>query len=191
MKKLMAKEILAMLFVAAAADFAATAGIYDEIVDPSKPIGIRSYDVGDYVQNGLISHFDGIRNAGADMPHDPKAIAWADLARVGHVANFYTTTNDTQKHSETLCNGGRWTASGYVFPGYVYARMDEDISPGLNFTVQLVLDVDVTKQTASYPTWAGLQEDCGFFTSAQGTTVSFKLDNYVGRRPFFKNWDGK
>ena len=62
MKKLMAKEILAMLFVAAAADFAATAGIYDEIVDPSKPIGIRSYDVGDYVQNGLISHFDGIRD---------------------------------------------------------------------------------------------------------------------------------
>ena len=190
MQKPIAKEISAMLLVVFTANFA-RAGAYDEIVDPSKPIGIRSYDVGDYVQDGLISHFDGIRNAGADMPHDPKATAWADLARPNHYANFYTTTNDTQKHSETLCNGGMWTASGYIFPGYVYARMDEDISLGLNFTVQLVLDVDVTKQTASLPTWAVLQEDCGFFTRAQGKTVEFKLDKYVGRRPLIENWEGK
>ena len=190
MKKSTKKEILSMLLAASAANFAA-AGVYDEIVDPSKPIGIRSYDVGDYVQNGLISHFDGIRNAGADMPHDPSATAWADLARAGHVANFYTTTVDADKHSQTPCYDGRWTDSGYVFPGHVYARMDEDISPGLNFTVQLALGVDVTKQTTTYPTWAGLQEDNGFFTTGQGKTVEFKLDNHVGRRPFFKNWEGK
>ena len=113
MKKLIAKETLAMLFAASATNFA-LAGAYDEIVDPSRPIGIRSYDVGDYVQNGLISHFDGIRNAGADRPHDPKAQVWVDLVRAGHVANFYTTTVDTDKHSQTLCYDGRWTDSGYV-----------------------------------------------------------------------------
>ena len=32
-----------------------------------------SWDVGDYVQDGLIAHYDGIRNAGAALPHDSTA----------------------------------------------------------------------------------------------------------------------
>ena len=40
----------------------ADAGIYDL----SQP---QPFDVGDYVQKGLMLHYDGIRNAGADRPH--------------------------------------------------------------------------------------------------------------------------
>ena len=29
--------------------------------------GFRAYDVGDYVQDGLVLHYDGIRNVGADV----------------------------------------------------------------------------------------------------------------------------
>ena len=32
-----------------------------------------AWDVGDYVQDGLVMHYDGIRNVGADQPHDPSA----------------------------------------------------------------------------------------------------------------------
>ena len=31
-----------------------------EIYDPAQPRGAKLWDVGDYVQNGLVAHFDGI-----------------------------------------------------------------------------------------------------------------------------------
>ena len=35
----------------------------------------RAFDVGDYVQADLIWNYDGIRNAGANVDHDPDALA--------------------------------------------------------------------------------------------------------------------
>ena len=44
---------------------------------------LKTWDVGDYVQDGLIAHYDGIRNAGANLPHDPNVTTWADLSPNG------------------------------------------------------------------------------------------------------------
>jgi hypothetical protein len=37
---------------------------------------VRIYDVDDYVQRGLITHFDGIRNVGEKVAHDSTASGW-------------------------------------------------------------------------------------------------------------------
>ncbi|MBR3087005.1 MAG: hypothetical protein IKH04_11460 [Kiritimatiellae bacterium] len=47
------------------------------------------YQPGDYVQDGLVVHLDGIANAGADKPHDPAANVWANLADPANPAKFF------------------------------------------------------------------------------------------------------
>ena len=42
----------------------------------------KAFDVGDYVQDGLVLNYDGIRNAGADQPHDSTATTWKNLGTV-------------------------------------------------------------------------------------------------------------
>ena len=37
----------------------------------------KAFDVGDYVQDGLVVNYDGIRNAGPDADHDPMLICQA------------------------------------------------------------------------------------------------------------------
>ena len=44
---------------------------------------VRVYDVDDYVQDGLVLHFDGIRNAGATEAHSTDATTWANLGSLG------------------------------------------------------------------------------------------------------------
>ena len=46
---------------------------------------VRVYDVDDYVQDGLVLHFDGIRNAGATALHNPNATTWVNLGSGGSV----------------------------------------------------------------------------------------------------------
>lgn len=43
-----------------------------------------TYDVGDYVQDGLAVHFDGIHNSGAVEPHGAAATTWVDLTGNGN-----------------------------------------------------------------------------------------------------------
>lgn len=94
--------------------------------------GIRNaYDVGDYVQEGLIGHFDGIRNAGADKAHDGNAVQWADLSEKNIPATFVRLEGDT----------GHWTKSGYRFEGLSYAQLTGGLDPGLYSTVQLACDI--------------------------------------------------
>ena len=41
---------------------------------------LKTWDVDDYVQDGLIVHYDAIRNVGANLPHDSTATAWVDIS---------------------------------------------------------------------------------------------------------------
>ena len=54
-----------------------------------------------YAKSGLVMHFDGIRNAGADKPHDWTAAQWVDLAG-GKRADFFHDGEDSSG----------WTADG-------------------------------------------------------------------------------
>ena len=77
---------------ASAAQFEARfgAGAWSERYDSSMPRFAKraqDFDVGDYVQSGLVLHFDGIRNAGASAPHDPATTTWANLGTLGAAQN--------------------------------------------------------------------------------------------------------
>lgn len=68
----------------------------------------KAFDVGDYVQDGLLLHYDGIRNAGAAAGHDPNATVWKNLGSAG------------SQHDATLSKGedaSAWTENGYYFGG--------------------------------------------------------------------------
>ena len=77
---------------------------------------VRIYDVDDYVQDGLVGHFDGIRNAGATEAHNPTATTWKNLVPGQPDATFNTAN-------------GNWTDDAFNFTGDVHATID---SPGID-----------------------------------------------------------
>ena len=61
--------------------------------------------------DGLLLHVDGIRNVGADKPHDNAASEWVDLVG-GKVAPFYHDIDDASA----------WREDGYYFGGTSFAQ---------------------------------------------------------------------
>ena len=93
----------------------------------------------DYVTDGLVLHLDGIRNVGANLPHDYSAAAWTDLAG-GKSAVFC--------HDEPDASG--WEADGYYFDARSYALLSEQLaSLGKAATVQIVCEADTNALYAS------------------------------------------
>lgn len=84
----------------------------------------------EYVTDGLILHIDGIRNVGADKPHDSSSSQWLDLVK-GNVASF--------QHDEP--DASRWLDDGYYFGGRSFAQFFNAIPNLTNMvTVQVVCD---------------------------------------------------
>lgn len=93
----------------------------------------------DYVTDGLVLHLDGIRNAGADVPHDYSAAQWVDLAG-GKTAVF--------SHDEP--DASEWRDDGYYFDARSYARFTEKLAGlGRQVTVQVVCEADTNILYAS------------------------------------------
>ena len=105
------------------------------------------YDVGDYVQDDLVLHLDGIRNAGADLPHDGTALAWRNLATEGSAAggsaSFMNLADGTVLFLGVGDDGSAWTDKGYYFGGYTYAFMDRGLALARDVTVQAVTDTSI------------------------------------------------
>ena len=95
------------------------------------------YEPSGYVQDGLVAHFDGIRNAGRNVPHAPAATAWANLAGTGN--NAPLTVNDAES---------KWLENGYFFGGGTYGQLAVQQYLGSNYTVQIACDVDTREQFA-------------------------------------------
>ena len=172
----------------ALAALVAEANSWNEIYDATLPDGAQYLDVGAYVTNGLVAHFDGIRNAGATLPHNSAATTWKNLVSGGPDATFSAA-------------GGGWapTKNGFTFDGNEYARLASGIVLGPNLTIQLVTDLDLTAQkTGYYPTFFHYADkDFGIYgdnRSGTSTTVAYKSDGYGssigGNRPSV-TWAGK
>ena len=73
----------------------------------------RAFDVGDYVQSGLLLHYDGIRNAGAAADHDPNATVWKNLGTGG-------AAYDMMRGG--AAQSSAWTEKGYRFGNDAYFR---------------------------------------------------------------------
>ena len=85
-----------------------------------------------YVTDGLVFHLDGIRNVGADKPHDPSSPRWVDLVG-GKVASI--------QHDES--DASTWRDDGYFFGGRSFAQTYPQLSElnGKNvLTVEIVCD---------------------------------------------------
>ncbi|MBO7683608.1 MAG: C10 family peptidase, partial [Kiritimatiellae bacterium] len=154
----------------------------------------QDFDVGDYVQTGLIAHFDGIRNAGAGRPHDPTTRTWKNLVSGAPDATF-------------VGEGGEWNAAGngFVFDGSsVYAQI---CSPGVNMnhvnsTVQIACDVDYTQQSYGNDWYPGIfvigkdGVDYGIFmrnTSTRSNAIEYKSYPYSSTSGYesINPWNGK
>ena len=72
----------------------------------------KAFDVGDYVQDGLVLNYDGIRNQGADAPHDSNATTWVNLGSAGAGYNLEKKGNSTAS--------AMWSHFGFVFDGKTY-----------------------------------------------------------------------
>jgi len=96
------------------------------------------YDVDAYVQDGLVLHLDGIRNAGANAPHDANAEKWVDLSSTGNSATL-------KSNGVTTYGTSGWTDNGYMFYRNAWFLTDRAQSfegDDGDFTIQVVIKND-------------------------------------------------
>ena len=146
--------------------------------------GLKTYGTDDYVQEGLFLHLDGIRNKGADRPHDRRLTSWRDLSWRRGLANI----------NQRMPDESAWLDNGYSFAGSNYVESVDSISPGSNITVDVLCNVNLATQKAQFPTFfSGYKNDAFvFFTRGTGTTLEWKQDEFAGgSRPKATNWKGR
>ena len=170
---------------ASAAQFEARfgAGAWTERYDSSMPRFAKraqDFDVGDYVQSGLVLHFDGIRNAGASAPHDPAATTWVNLGTLGAAQNAAKTTLASSVPSGAAA--GEWADDGYAFKGKEYFALGGTVSLGSELTTQVSADYDESAQVANYPALFGATAS----SSRDDYFFYFNRVNNAGAVPVFK-----
>lgn len=141
------------------------------------------FDIGDYVQSGLILNFDGIYNEGTTRPHNASALEWVNSASLGGSAWF----NCSKFHS--------WSANGCVFSPNgdnwqgACAWTKEQIRLSKEFTVQGAVEFATGGQKANWPTLCGIPNDRGLFGKGN---IQWKLDGLFpnNNRPSM-DWSGK
>ena len=127
----------------------------------------KAFDVGDYVQDGLVLNYDGIRNAGPTAPHNPSATKWVNCAKPGtYDMTRYSLVDGAWKSGATK---GAWTDCGFVF------SKDAVFNESAAFTIptvlshQILLDAKASDQNGiGYPV-------CG---AADGTASSVTPQNW-------------
>lgn len=76
------------------------------------------YEPSGYVQDGLVAHFDGIRNAGAGKVHDALATTWVDLSPNQNDAALMHDASDASL----------WRANGFRFEGGSFFQLARNIT---------------------------------------------------------------
>ena len=149
--------------------------------------GIRSaadYDVGDYVQQGLVANYDGIRNLGPGNGHATMAQRWRD-----------SSYRDVPMIAASNSAHRAWVGFGHHFTAAEenFFEMTEPISLGQNGTVQGVLDVSTAAQTTSYPLFFGFgYVDFSFFTRSNNKQrLESKYNTWIGGNLYVTEWEGK
>ena len=134
---------------------------------------LTTADVSDYVQDGIVLHFDGIRNVGATADHESSATTWANLGTLG------TTHNATKTSAQSYPSGaadGEWCADGYQFNGKDYFAIGESVNLGGAATVELFVNYVTDDAISKYPVFFG-------DTSASDGFVVYTTN---GGNPYFK-----
>ena len=156
-KLLAASARLSAAALASSFAFAAHGGISErEYLDLSK------WDVSDYVPGGggLLVHYDGIRNVGADQPHSSakSTTVWRNLAP-GHTDDWPAYWASHKKNSSGKYprikndnSQGEWGANGFVFNGQVaWMKWNEGETFTLpaTYTMQFAITAKTADQTGA------------------------------------------
>lgn len=167
------------------------------LVTPALATG---YGVEDYVQDGLIVNYDGIRNVGANLPHDPNALVWRNVAPAGghHMTRYCYPTNVTNVKVDAepgvYDDGSMWTDDGFFFSGRGSHFWCEDkVTLGQRYTMQALVDARPSDQTVNTITYIMSTSPWNYSTigirnqKANDTPMYLVVDTQLGdsgaRRP--------
>lgn len=106
---------------------------------------LSKWDVRDYVQEGLVLHYDGVRNVGADAEHSEATDTWVNLASDGeYPLGWYSWIKRDGEDKYDRKNGdtsnGAWAANGFAFDGLEgFAATNISFSIGPTYTLQFVM----------------------------------------------------
>lgn len=147
---------------------------------------LRTWSLSDYVQDGLVFHFDGILNAGAEAPHDAEATTWRNVAP-------NATDAATRVRLDAGADLGEWTENGYRFRhGAYFQTLPSPTSIGCEFTAQLLTGEVTLPVTSSFQAVSGDSgvDFCAIDNTEQRT--HFYATDLVGRTvyPSTMPWSG-
>ena len=149
----------------------------------------KAHDVGDYVQDGLVLNYDGIRNAGPNADHDPYATTWVNCKTPG----TYDMTRYSLVNSAWVADGskGTWTSNGFVFGKDAVFHEMTSLTIPTTYTIQTLADVTPGDQGGvayvmcdyNANNWAA----CSFAlrTSSGGGTPANSVYLVSSTRPYF------
>ena len=100
--------------------------------------GLVAYDADDYVQDGLVINYDGIRNAGPNAAHDPNATTWKNLGTGG-------ATYDMVKGGAATSSA--WGNDGFVFAGDAYFKSASKQTLPEYYEIQTLVDAKASDAT--------------------------------------------
>ena len=141
-----------------------------------------TWEPSDYVQEGLVAMYDGIRNAGASLPHDSNVTVWTDISISGDAADLVI---DNGGHP------GKWTENGYLFDGSSYFQTRATPALGLNMTVQLATDALMpAPKNESFLAFDGAGLRCIYFWKGKSHCCSVTKDYTGVNMNGLPNWPG-
>ena len=107
--------------------------------------GLIAYDADDYVQDGLVLHYDGIRNAGLGAPHDSAATNWVNLGSAGAAYDMTRYSLVSSAMVEGAATGS-WADTGFVFAknAFFYESAALPVSP--YYTLQTAIEATANDQ---------------------------------------------
>ena len=133
---------------------------------------VTRYTTADYVQDGLVLNYDGIRNVGADRPHSIDTTVWKNLApNGGWDMTFYAITGATKP--------GEWRADGYRFEQESYFTPGAAFTLPSNQTIQVALHANALDQFACNASGAYVNEAYIYYnkgTFNKGGSLSIRKD---------------
>ena len=162
----------------------------------AKANGLKNlYTVDDYVWDDLNVFYDGICNAGTNLPHSYTATTWVNLGTTGSVNNVFIQRLNTASNSwanatsldpvNGLLDPGYWTANGFVLDAKSRFRCNSPggFAVGTSYSLQMLIDAKASDQTTSYAYPFCLNSDDFAFRFTKGIE---KLEWMVGGTTYSK-----
>ncbi len=107
--------------------------------------GLIAYDADDYVQDGLVLHYDGIRNAGLGVPHDSAATNWVNLGSAGAAYDMtrYSLVSSAMVEGAAA---GSWADNGFVFAQNAFFYESATLPVNPYYTLQTAIEATANDQ---------------------------------------------